>query len=106
MEKSEEEWLQMNVSQRQDQFVALMKLPLQSSNPNVSDPVIELSEDYSSLLNKGIHESTLQGMWKKAAKLVTTDGVIVPIPGEKNCLDLMVASHSGQVPHVKKGVFI
>ena len=46
---------------------------------------------------------------EKAAELVTTDGMIVPIPGEKDCLDRMVASHSGQVPHVvcaiKKGVF-
>ena len=56
MEKSEE-WLQMNISQRQDHFLALMKLPLQLSNPSVSDPVIELSEHYSSLLNKGIHTS-------------------------------------------------
>ena len=35
--------------------------------------------------------------------------MIVPIPGEKDCMDRMVASRSGQVPHivraVKKGVF-
>ena len=88
------------------------KLPLQSSNSSNLDPesiTPELSEDYSSLLNKGIHESTLQSMWKKVAELVTTDGMIVPIPGEKACLDRMVASRSRQVPHVvratKKSVF-
>ena len=76
----------MDVSRTQNHFAVLMKLPLQSSNPSMcaSDPVIELSEDYSSLLNKGIHETTLQGMWKKAAELVTTDGMIVRVPREKD----------------------
>ena len=52
----------MSLSQRQDHFVALTKLSLESSDRSVSDPVVELSENYSSLLNKGIHQTTLQGM--------------------------------------------
>lgn len=40
----------------------------------------------------GIHETTLQSMWKKASELVTTDGMIVPVLGEKDCLDYIAVA--------------
>ena len=61
------------------------------------------------MLGKGVHESTLQNMWKKATELVKNEGMIVPIPGEKDSIDRMVASRRGQVSHVvraiKRGIF-
>ena len=108
LEKSEEEWLQMDVQSRQSHFTTLMKLPLEPNGTGQTDSNHTLSKDYSPLLDKGIHETTLRNIWKKAAELANTDGMIVPIPGEKACLDRMVASRSGQTPHtvraIKKGV--
>ena len=70
----------------------------------------QLSCGYENLLHKGIHESTLSDIWKKASRLVNTEGMMVPVPGnDSSPHDRMVASISGTTPHIgqkqKKGSF-
>lgn len=123
LQKSEDDWMRMSTKARQAHLKKVFSLPLRSTDASrdnqacseeqmdVEDEVeVQLSCGYETLLNKGIHESTLGGIWKKASRLVNTDGMIVPIPGsDSSSQDRMVASTSGTTPHIvqkqKKGGF-
>ena len=107
----------MSTNARQT-HLKVFSLPLRSTNASnseerndVEDEVeVQFSCGYQDVLKKGIHESTLSGIWKKASRLVNTEGMIVPVPGnDSSSHDRMVASTSGTTPHIvqrqKKGGF-
>ena len=123
LQKSEDDWMRMSTNARQTHLKKVFSLPLRSTDASrdnqacfeeqmdVEDELeVQLSCSYQGLLNKGIHESTLSGIWKKASRLVNTEGMIVPVPGnDSSSHDRMVASTSRTTPHIvqkqKKGGF-
>jgi len=62
----------------------------------------ELSESYHVLLEAGsnIHEDTLKGIWKKAVSLVNDSTLTAPVPGSSSSYHRMVASKTGECPHL------
>ena len=97
-----------------------MKLPLKSSEPcdtyTPSDlpetytlPEVNVQKDLTSqkiTLHCWVRECTkvLFRICGKRQQLVKKDGMVVPIPGEKDSIDCMVASCTGQVPHVVRAI--
>ena len=79
LQKSEDDWMRMSMNARQTYLKKVFSLPLRSTDASkdnqacseeqmdVEDKLeVQLSCGYQNLLNKGIHESTLSGMWKKS----------------------------------------
>ena len=79
LQKSENDWMRMSMNARQTYLKKVFSLPLRSTDASkdnqacseeqmdVEDKLeVQLSCGYQNLLNKGIHESTLSGMWKKS----------------------------------------
>ena len=114
LQKSDD-WMKMSTTARQT-HLKVFSFPLRSIDISIedqggseehSDTVeeldVQLSCGYEKLLSTGIHESTLSGIWKKASKLVNTEGMILPVPGNvSSSHDRMVASTSGSAPHIVK----
>ena len=116
LQKSEDDWMRMSTNARQTHIKRVFSLPLRNMNAsrdnqtcseervesNVDDLEVQLSCGYQGLLSKGIHKSTLSGIWKKASRLLTTDGMIVQVPGnDSSSPDRMVASTSGTTHFVQ-----
>ena len=114
LQKSEDGWMRMSTNARRT-HLKVFSLPLRStdvsrdnqacSGAQIDVEEVQLSCGYKDLLNKGIHESTLNGIWKKASRLVA---MIVSVPGnDSSSHDRMVASTTGTTPHIvqkqKKG---
>ncbi len=61
-----------------------------------------LSQSYTVLLEGGsnIHEDTLRGIWTKARSLVSDQTLMAPVPGCKSTYHRMVASKTGDCPHM------
>ena len=62
----------------------------------------ELSVSYHALIESGsnIHKDTLEGIWTKSESLVNDTTLIVPVPGSSSSYHRMVASSTGECPHL------
>ena len=49
-----------------------------------------------------IQEDTLKGIWKKAVSLVNDSTLTAPVPGSSSSYHRMVASKTGECPHLFK----
>lgn len=121
LEKSQDEWLSMSLEEKKvylkKVLAASLKQKRRSVDPQLTDKPVtidsagsdndeagmcpaSLSEGYEKLRDKGIHEATLAGIWKKAAQLVHKESMILPVPGNVGSLDRMVASTGGTQPRM------
>ena len=72
------------------------------TNTSESMPTHTLFQSYDQFLTSGsgvYDDATLKGMWAKAANLVSTPNMILPIPGKAGSRSRMVASETGKAPH-------
>ena len=115
LEKSHDVWFSMSSEDRKVHIQKVLSTPLQKiattllpvntsdcDDADASSTVApQLSHGYEVLNGKGVHEATLRGIWNKAAQLLQCKGAILPVPGNTESSDRMVASKGGTyyTPH-------
>ena len=106
---------QVQMQKKADMYVGEWRRKADSSRQRVLIPNIQpqtlpvevqshsLSQSYEQLLSAApgfYDEATLKGMWEKAAVLVATPNMVIPIPGHTGGKGCMVASQTSKTLHL------
>ena len=95
-------WHRMSSAQRKAHLCKMASSNLVPNSCQKSVPGLTLSVSVGEVQITSISESTLQNIWEKAERLLSTPNAIAPAPGNSNAR--MVASESSSRPHfVQKG---
>ena len=108
LEVDSDKWFSLSEKAQKSHINKMLTASVGSFQQHVAEPVKieseggqQLSVNYESVINTEIiPTNSLKDMWMKAKKLLSTPGLVVPVPGQPCSQNRMVASKHNEPHHI------